>query len=89
MKTRSFEHKRKLKIWITSIFAFISWIGIAWWIDAQEFAFLEGWGEWLKDLHFLVSLVIIMAYFTVIYIIVHFYWKAVQWIVGKLVDRFY
>jgi hypothetical protein len=89
MKTKTFEHKRKVKIWITFILTIITWIGFIWWIDSLELAIVDGWVEWIDKLHFLVTFPIIMVYFAIIIIIVHFYWKLIEWMVSKLIGKFY
>ena len=89
MKVRTLEHKRKVKVWITFIFVFTTWIGFGWWLDAQDYPAVEKAANWLEGVHFLPSLAIIMVYLSVVVVVVHYYWKLIALIVGRLINKYY
>ena len=89
MKTRTLSHRRKLKNWITSIVAITSVILFTWWFDKTDTPFITEFAEWLIVLHFFIRLSVMMIYFLIVFVIIHFYWELIKWIVGKLVDKFY
>jgi hypothetical protein len=89
MNARTSNHKRNVIIWITTIVAMTSWILFVWWVDTKEFTTIDNWSDWMEDIHFFAKLGVMVVIFSIITVVLHWYWKLIDWIVTKFVNKFY
>ena len=90
MKTRTTNHKHKVVRNIAYIFSFILLIAIFWIMDIKDVNYIPAsWTTWYSDQIFPLRILIIMIYFGMWWVVIHFWYELWKWIAGLFMMRFY